>query len=399
MPLPKTLGCWPTLPVVIQYGGSPALDPPAPEDEDSIVAILKQSGRVSSISLTITISLLEKLSPISEPFLELEELVLLSQENMQLTLPSTFRWGPRLLTLHLTRIVFPTLPQLLLSCRTLVDLQLHEVLDPWHISPATLVYALSGMTQLQSLSLHFSSTTTYIASSLPFGERIILPTLSHLDFRGISAYLEGLVAGIDAPGLKDIEITFFNRRIAIASKLSGFFDRIEIQKSHCRADILSSEHCISISLTKPGPPTRLKVHVFCETLSERVYSMTRICSYFSTCIFGVEDLRINVTGPPSGQDGVDGGRWLDLIGTFTGVKWFHLAGSLSTTIVLALRPSEMRRQTMLSALHKIRIQEPEPHNALLQEAVVSFIHSRWLAGRFIVVELYGKGTMCAQRQN
>ena len=249
MPLPKTLGCWPTLPIVIQFGVSPALDPPVPEDEENIVATLKQSGRVSSISLAITTSLLEKLSTVYEPFLELEELVLLSQENVQLTLPSTFQWGPRLRSLHFARIVLPTLPQLLLSSKNLVDLQLHEVLDPWHISPATLVNALSGMTQLQSLSLHFSSTTTSIAPSVPFWERTVLPALTRLDFRGISAYLEGLVARIDAPGLKDIEIAFFNNRIASASKLSGFIDRIEIQNSHCRADILSSERCISISLT------------------------------------------------------------------------------------------------------------------------------------------------------
>ena len=93
------------------------LDPPAPEDEDNIIAALKQSDRVSSISLTVTSSLLEKLSTISEPFSELEELVLLSQDNLQLTLPSAFRWGPRLRTLHSTRIAFPSLPQLLSPSR------------------------------------------------------------------------------------------------------------------------------------------------------------------------------------------------------------------------------------------------------------------------------------------
>ena len=83
------------------------LNPPAPEDEDNIMAAFKQSDRVSTIGLTLTNSLLEKLYTISEPFSELEELVLLSQDNVQLTLPSTFRWGTRLRTLHLTGLPFP----------------------------------------------------------------------------------------------------------------------------------------------------------------------------------------------------------------------------------------------------------------------------------------------------
>jgi hypothetical protein len=56
-PVLKTLDCWPPFPLVVNYGGSPMLDPPAPEDDGNIMAALKQSGRVSSISLTVTNSL------------------------------------------------------------------------------------------------------------------------------------------------------------------------------------------------------------------------------------------------------------------------------------------------------------------------------------------------------
>ncbi len=66
--------------------------PPAPEDEDNIMVALEQSDHVYSIHLTISSSLLKKLSTISEPFLELEDLFLLShlEDNVQLTLPSAF---------------------------------------------------------------------------------------------------------------------------------------------------------------------------------------------------------------------------------------------------------------------------------------------------------------------
>ncbi|KAI9457248.1 hypothetical protein BJY52DRAFT_1212649, partial [Lactarius psammicola] len=75
-PVLKSLDCWPVLPIVVQYGGFPTLGPPAPEDEDNIMAALKHTDRVVSINLTVTSSLLEKMGTIVEPFSELEDLVL-----------------------------------------------------------------------------------------------------------------------------------------------------------------------------------------------------------------------------------------------------------------------------------------------------------------------------------
>ena len=43
------------------------LDPPAPRDEENVMAALKQFDRVGSISLTVTDTLLKHLSKISEP--------------------------------------------------------------------------------------------------------------------------------------------------------------------------------------------------------------------------------------------------------------------------------------------------------------------------------------------
>ena len=126
-PVVKTLDCWPVLPIVIRYGGFPDLDPLASEDHDNTIAALKHSGRIRSIRLTVSNLLIVKLPALSEPFSELEELAFLSQDNMQPTLPSTFRWGPRLRTLLSTGISFPSSPQLLSSSRDLVYLQLHEI--------------------------------------------------------------------------------------------------------------------------------------------------------------------------------------------------------------------------------------------------------------------------------
>ena len=147
-PVLKTLDFWPRLPIIVRYGGMPDLDPPALNDDDNIIAALKRVDRVSSISLTLTKSLLKKLSAISEPLSELEDLSLLSFDIVQPTLPSTFRWGPLLRTLHSTGIAFPSFPQLLLSSQGLVDIQLHEIPSSGYFSPEVFMNALPGVTNL-----------------------------------------------------------------------------------------------------------------------------------------------------------------------------------------------------------------------------------------------------------
>ena len=123
-PVLEILDIWPALPIILEYGGVPNLDPPAPEDDDNIIAALKQFDCVNSISLTVTSSLCKKLSAVSEPFSGLENFVLFSQDNLQLTLQNSFHLGPRLRTIHLTRIAIPSFPQLLSPSQFLVDIQL-----------------------------------------------------------------------------------------------------------------------------------------------------------------------------------------------------------------------------------------------------------------------------------
>ena len=403
-PVLKTLDCWPALPIVLHYGGAPALDPPTPNDEDNIMAAMKHPDRVSSISLTVTSSLLEKLSATERLFSELEELVLLSQGSVRLTLPNAFRWGVCLRTLHLTGAAIPALPELLSPSKGLIDLQIHKIPDVGYFSPEAFVNALSGMTQLRTLSLHFLSFPPHLhtlGSPPRSWERVVLPALACLEYRGISEYMDRLVARIDAPRLGGIDITFFGQSKMDTSQLCRFINRIEMQKSHSRAEILSSERAISISFTHPESPTRLKLQMSCKTLARQLSYMAKICSRLSAFILGVEHLHISSTQSPSGQDYNDRVEWLNLISPFRGTKWFHVAGDHSKNIVLALHSWQRDAvQPVLPALHKLCVREPEPRCAHLQESVVSFIRSCRLLGHMVgaeyervrINELRGTGT-------
>ena len=412
-PVLKYLDSWPALPIVVHFGGAPALNSPGVEDEDNIMVALKYSDRVSSIDLAITSSLLEKLSAIEKPFPELEDLVLLSQGSMQMTFPSAFRWGLRLRTLHLTRVAIPALPELLSSSTGLVDLQLHKIPHLGYFSPEAFADALSGMTQLRILSLCFHSlarreSRMALAPSPQSRERAVLPALTFLKYRGTSKYLDSFVARIDAPRLRGIYITFFSQPMMAVSQLGRFINRIDMRNSHCRAEIISSERAISISFTPPEAPTRLEVQVSCKSLTQRLSYMALICNSLLAFLLGVEHLRINATQPSNGNDNSDRKQWVELIHPFRGAKWVHIAGNHSTSIVLALPlpHSEMRHKTVLPALQKLCIGELEARCAPLREAVVSFMQSCRLSGHIIKVEyerlwtneLHGTGTAFVQYQ-
>ena len=385
-PALKSLDFWPKLPIIVQYGGSLELDPPTPEDEVNIVTALNQSDRVHSISLTVTSSLLEKLTAIKRPFSELEELVLLSRGRSQVTLPSAFGWGTHLRLLHLSGIVFSALPLLLYSSRNLVDLKLHEVPNPWLFSPEALTDALCGMAQLRSLSLHFLPTTDHIGVTVPSRKRITLPALACLDFRGVTKYLEDFVARIDTPRLGGIELTFFNESSLEFSKLSEFIDRIETHKSHRRVDILSSERAISVTLTQPGALTCLTFHLPCEPLNLQLSALSRLCIPFSTLLTDVKDLCIRGTRQSREEDSLDSRRWLESITSFTGVTSFHISGNISIDIVRDLQKTSDKRRTVLPSLQKLYIPQPGPCLSRLREMVVSFMILRRLSGNAVEVE-------------
>ena len=340
-PVQKNLNCWTALPIVVQYGGLPTLGPPTLEDDDNIVTALKQSDRVISISLTITTPLLKKLSTVEGEFSQLQDLVLLSRDAVLLTLimPSAFRWGRRLRRLHLTGVAFPALLQLLSSSTNLIDLRLHDVFLPWHFSPELLMKALSHLGQLRSLSLHFCSAAYYRHSLPPDTERILLPVLNRLNFRGSMAYFEGIVTSIDAPFLKDIEITFFENYIFALSELNKFFSRIEIYSPHCGTHFLSSEPTISISLTQPGSPTYLKllVKVLRQPLHVQISSMARICLGSSPFLFNDEGIIRTSRTRPS-MDTSHSRALLVLLNQITGKQLFHLDIIHSINVVHTFQP-------------------------------------------------------------
>ncbi|KAI9465383.1 hypothetical protein BJY52DRAFT_1243645 [Lactarius psammicola] len=182
-----------------------------------------------------------------------------------------------------------------------------------------------------------------------------------------------------------------------ASQLGQLIDRLEMLSSHRRADILTSERAISISFTQPNAPTRLELRISCEQLDWQLSSMTQICNHFSSSLFLVEVLGIKTTQSPSRQDDVGGEQWLELVRAFGGAKDFRVAGvhSRMTNILRGLHPADGGHTTdtiVLPALRNLRIQKRTPIVGPLWDAAQSFITSRQLSRRPVV--MYVSGFLC-----
>ena len=209
-PAKDTLDVWPALPIIIEGGATPGTN--------DIIAVLSHNDRVCRIELRkFSHSRLKDLLPVMlVSFRELTVLRLGAYEfGEAMSVPDSFLGGsaPRLRTLELDSVPFPGLPKLLLSATHLVHLHLSGILPSGYISPEEMVACLSMLTSLEELSLQFSRHLRHlfppIQSSRP-PKRSTLPALTSFIFKGLTEYLEDLVARIDTPRLDELSIDFFN---------------------------------------------------------------------------------------------------------------------------------------------------------------------------------------------
>ena len=374
----KALSYWPKLPIILQYQGSSELTlvPPTPEEEDNVLNALRHSERVGSIGLTITESILSKLSTIEIPFLE--------RDNAQLALPSIFQWGP-LRSIYLARIATPPLSQL--SASTLVDLQLYDIRSAVSIPPEAFANVLSAMPQLRSLSLHVS------IGLLPFhcfppssGKHVVLPALTCLKYQGTSKHFDPLVAIIDAPRLADVDIMFFWEKTVEAWQLGRFVKRMEMLRRLSQADIFFPKNFISIRFRQPDAhpdaPAQLGLRIPCRHLDLQLSSLTQILNHFPHVSSRIQNLSIDMTDSPSRDVGDE--PWLNLIRAFGGVQSFSVAREPATDILLALCLADRERPTVLPVLSDLYIRMRLTMDGPLWDSVQLFNASRWLSGRPIL---------------
>ena len=333
-----TLDHLPPLPLFVSYDEWNAKL--TEQDELSIYHALRMHGRVRHIDLNLHPFMLPKVVMLSmdEHFPILEHLSLsftsLSvaiKNNLPLTFPKGFL-APNLRHLALPSIIPLRRLRVLTSTVSLITLKLSDIQTSSYFRPRLLVARLRSLPLLEELTIEFSIPIPHPGTEKELlgenGALITLPSLKTLQFHGVGAYLESLVAQVSVPLLELLKIKLFNQ---IALVLPHLFYLINITKvfklSRMRVEFHHDE--VRISMLGKAP---FSLHVMCKPLDGQLDCAAQICHALIPTLSSVQNLSLSSyrETPIELRDGaVDSTKWHDLLRSFIGVKeldiyWYGL---------------------------------------------------------------------------
>ena len=387
-PVKETLAVWPPLPIVIGQGF------PRCWRMDNIIAALEHNDRVCDIRLW-DVELEEVLPVMQQPFPALIRLRMLRDDDgfrwtdEQLETPvvsESFLGGsaPRLQRLTLGLISFPGLPKLLLSATGLVKLHLEKIPHSGYISPEAMVRCLSTLPRLETLKLGFKSPLSRPVRGPHPPTRSILLALTSFWFRGVSEYLEDLVARIDAPQLDSFDVKFFHRLIFDTPQLVQFVARTPNTHPPVEAHIIFSYWKVVVIFPRTFP-RGFSLGISCRQSDWQLSSLTQVCSssFPEGFISTVEHLYICEGKNLSlrWQDDIEDSQWLEVLHPFTAVKYLYLSRGFTSSIAPALQ--ELAGE-VLPSLQNLLF-EDLPQSGPVREPIEKFAALRQLASHPITV--------------
>jgi hypothetical protein len=362
---------------------------------DNIIVGLERRDRVCKIYLAnVRSSVLEiLLAQMQQPFPELTRLIIWSDDKTVSVVPDSLLGGsaPRLEYLELNGIPFPGLTKLLLSATHLAILRLFNIPHSGYISPEAMVTAFSSLTSLEHLTIEFHSPRSCPDQAnrrLPPSTRPVLPVLTYFGFKGVTEYLEDLVACIDAPRLSSLRTTFFNDIVFDTPQLMQFISRTSMsrgfKKAHFTLRNCEAGHDFSSQTSDDGS---LNVNILCRGLEWQLSSLKQVCTSCSPFLSMLEDLYIyeHPYDSPDWRDDIENGLWLQLLHPFTAVKNLYLSEQIALRIGPALQElAEGKTTEVFPALQNIFLEGFEPSGPV-QEGIGKFVTARQVASRPITV--------------
>jgi F-box-like len=394
-PTRDTLDVWPPLPLVILSHSLYGIDSDfSTEHVDNIIAVLEHSDRVCQISLINVPDshFQELLAAAQEPFSELTHLLLSSHGEP--VIPDSFLGGSalRLQDIWLHGIAFPSLPKLLLSATHLVHLYLQNIPHSGYISPKAMATTLSTLTCLRILILEFQSPQSFPdweSRHPPPLTRSVLPVLTNFTFKGVSDYLEYLVARIDAPQLYRSHITFFNQILFDTPQFIQFIGRTSKLEALEKAHVSFGDDAAMVNLSSltSNFSQLITVKIPCIDLDWQVSSLEQVFTSSLPPLFALEDLYIH-KHPDSQRDrrdNVENALWLELFQPFPTVKNLYLCVGFAPRIVPALQELVGDRTTeVMPDLQNIFLEELQLTGPV-REGIQPFVAARQVINHPIAV--------------
>jgi hypothetical protein len=368
-----------------------------PSGVDNIIAALEHNDRICELVLfDIPSSETEKaVTALQKPFPALTYLLLDFPETAPVV-PASFLGGsaPGLQTLCLDRIPFPGLPNLLLSATHLVDLDIRRIPHSGYITPGAMVTALTVLTRLESLQIGFESPRSRpdqrTRPTPP--TRTLLPVLTLLWFKGVSEYLEDLMARVDAPLLDNLTITFFHELIFDYPQLTQFIRRTPNFKAHDEAHVTFSYYDVMVALPRTvASDGVLKLRISCKKPDWQLSSVAQVCSSSFPHVLIPTVERLYIRSDSHWQDDIENGQWLELFHPFISVKDLYISSDFTPCITPALKDLVGERATeVLPALRTLFLEVP-PSSGPVQETLGQFVAARQVAGHPITISPWKRG--------
>jgi hypothetical protein len=355
-PIVDTLDHFPPLPLFLNYitrRERHSRSILTKQDELGIYHALRLHDRVRHLYLCLPPSVLHKVLVLMDqhfPMLEYLSLSFEAKNTITLTLPKAFL-APNLRHLALTSITPQRRLHVLTSTVSLVRLELGNIQTSSYFRPRVLVARLSSLPQLEILYIEFSVPIPRPSTERELigepGAPVTLPSLTNLRFKGVSAYLESLVAQIQAPRLVRLDITLFNQIAFALPYLSHLISTMEAFKlSDAAVNFGHKEFSVTMAPHDSawfdvGP---FFLRVMCEQLDWQIDCAAQICNALIPALSSVERFTLHcyfTDTPKEWKDGeIDSTMWHELLRSFAALKDLHIYHGLLAELSLALQLDE-----------------------------------------------------------
>ena len=380
----------PPLPLIINFMDKDKICALSVKDEEAILLALQDRARVRRIGLMMpATNLLKPIAAMDGQFPVLERLFIWpkSEDNMTLMLPTGFQ-APHLRNFSLIYIVLPMRSPLLTTALGLVSLGLLDMPPLAHFHPSNLVARLSSLPQLESLSIGFKSAvpTRDVDGQLfrtPIVAHTTLPSLRVFFFRGVSAYLDGLLARITIPLLHSLHIRLYNQLTFTAPHLLQFMGRTEnLRFGSAKLSFYPDNIILTANGSRQNRISLLGVEIGCRHVDWQVSAAAQVFNALVPALSVVERLSLGYEehNASSEQQHNEVGRtqWREVLRPFSNVKVLQVADGLIKNLSRSLQPDvgEPPLELLPQLKELVYYKGGEPNDAF-----TSFLHTRQNAGR------------------
>lgn len=380
------------LPLIVMYGFEEGEEIP-PDDERNILLSLERRHHVRRILLRAPTPALQKMTvPLDDEFPLLDSLAITSVTDGDSTgviLPRSLR-APNLRHLILINVALQIGTPILTTPVHLVTLVLEDVPTLTHIPAECLADLLEFIPQLKILSVGFrppiSDLDVGTQPLAPEAQKtsITLRRLKQLQFRGFSAYLESLLARINAPVLSQFYVRFFNQRsFGTLLNLSRILDtttelrfRVAEMNFHTRS--------VTIDMINVRPhrdnTSFFRLHAKGNRLDWQIASASQICSAIVPVFSVTEELTFGYRAHEISSDTRSNDsrvKWHKILRQFSSVKTLKVADGLVEELSLHLQSDG--EEPLLGLLPRLQQIEVLVWGDV-EDAFAAFIDSRRIAG-------------------